>query len=93
LSPTATSSTLKELFAKGEAKSRAEGMAEGSAEGMAKGETKGTAVAILTVLDARGLSVTPALRKRITVCNDLPLLERWLRRVSTAASVEEAFAL
>jgi len=83
----------KDLFAKGEAKGRAEGKAEGSVEGKVEGKTEGTAVAILTVLDARGLSIDPALRKRITVCNDLPLLERWLRRVSTATTVEEAFAL
>lgn len=83
----------KDLFAKGEAKGRAEGRAEGTTVGEAIGETKGTAKAILAVLEERGLPITPALRKRITVCNDLPLLERWLRRASTAASVEEAFAL
>jgi hypothetical protein len=83
----------KELFAKGEAKGAAKGRAEGIVEGKVEGKTEGTAVAILTVLDARGLPITPTLRKRITVCNDLPLLERWLRRVSTASSVEEAFAL
>jgi hypothetical protein len=83
----------KKIYAEGEAKGRAEGKAEGSAEGEAKGETKGVARAILAVLDARELPVTPDLRKRVTVCNDLPLLERWLRRASTAGSVEEAFAL
>jgi hypothetical protein len=75
----------KDLYAKGEAKGRAEGMAEG--------KTAGVATSILTVLEARGLPITRALHERITVCNDLPLLERWLRRATTFASIEEAFAL
>jgi hypothetical protein len=79
----------KEIFAKGEAK----GHTEGKEEGRAEGEVKGKAESILTVLELRGLPVTPALRKRVTACGDLPVLERWLRRATTASSVEEAFAL
>lgn len=83
----------KDIFAKGEAKGEAKGRAEGEAVGEVKGTTAGIAKAILTVLDARGLPVTPALRTRVHNANDLPLLERWLRRATTASSVDEAFAL
>jgi hypothetical protein len=83
----------KDIFAKGEAKGRAEGEAKGAAVGEVIGRTAGIAEAILTVLEQRRLPITPALRTRVTVCNDLPLLERWLRRATTAASIEEAFVL
>jgi hypothetical protein len=83
----------KDLFAKGEAKGKAIGREEGIAEGKVKGRMEGVATAVLTVLEARGLSIAPGVRKRVTVCNDLPLLERWLRRATTGGTIEEVFTL
>lgn len=51
-------------------------------------EAKG-AMAILTVLDARGLSVSTAQRQEILHCQDLDRLDRWLRRAILASSADE----
>jgi hypothetical protein len=70
---------------------RAEGKAEGKAEGEAKGKAEGKAQAVLVVLDARALAVSTEQRERILACADIPTLERWIRRATTAASAEELF--
>jgi hypothetical protein len=52
----------------------------------------GQAAAILTVLEARELSVTEEQRNRILSCVNLTSLDRWLRRAATASSGDELFA-
>lgn len=67
----------------------ARNFAEGEAQGEAKGEAKGEAQAVLTVLDARGISTPAHVRETILGCTDLVKLETWLRRAVTAATAEE----
>ena len=62
------------------------------AKGRAKGEAEGRAQSILILLEARGLPVPDSLRQRVMTCTDLPLLDRWFRRATTAGSIHEAFA-
>ncbi|AUX39110.1 uncharacterized protein SOCE26_004920 [Sorangium cellulosum] len=59
------------------------------AEGFAKGEAAGLARAILTLLAARGVSVSASARAHIEACKDVVTLERWIARATTAATVEE----
>ncbi|MGQ0778174.1 MAG: hypothetical protein ACT4NY_27815, partial [Pseudonocardiales bacterium] len=61
------------------------------AQGEAQGEAKGEAKAVLTFLDARGISVTEEARARISGCRDLGQLEVWVRRAATADSVDDLF--
>jgi hypothetical protein len=58
----------------------------------AVGEARGEARAVLTVLDARGLAVSPTQRDRLLSCTDLAALEQWVRRAVTVASTDELFA-
>src|SRR5436305_3203822 len=77
------------------AQGRAEGLAEGRTEGLTKGLTEGrtegrteeAARAVLTVLRARGLAVSDAVRERILSRKDPERLERWLEKAAVAASV------
>jgi len=66
-------------------------VAVGRAEGEAKGRAEGEARAILAVLEARALTVSAEQRDRITACTDLGILEGWIRRAVTVASVEDLF--
>lgn len=63
------------------------------AEGLAEGLAEGRIGALFDVLDARGLTLAPPLRQRVTGCTDLEMLAQWLRRAATAASAEEVFAV
>jgi hypothetical protein len=78
--------------AEGEARGRAEGEARGRAEGEALGRIEGLVVAVLSVLSARGLTVSEAERARILACTDAATLERWARQAATAGSVGAALA-
>ena len=62
------------------------------AKGAAEGEAKGEAKAVLTVLEARGFTLSAEARDRIGGCTDLDQLDTWLRRVATIATIEELFA-
>jgi predicted transposase/invertase (TIGR01784 family) len=66
-----------------------EGVEEGHKSGLAEGESAGRIGAILTVLAARGISVTADARARIEACRDLAILDRWVARAVTATSAEE----
>lgn len=57
--------------------------------GEARGKARGEAEAVLTVLDARGVAVPPAVREQIRDSTDLTQIEAWLRRASTATTVDE----
>lgn len=61
-------------------------------QGKADGEARGEARALLTLLEARGLSVSTEARERILACADLNVLDGWIRRAVTIASVDELFA-
>jgi hypothetical protein len=49
------------------------------------------AMAILTVLAARGRSISEDARSRITSCDDAHQLDAWLRRAVTVESVDDLF--
>ncbi len=54
-----------------------------------QGEVKGRAIALITLIEARGLVLSAAARARIMGCEDTEQVEAWLRRVLEAASVEQ----
>ena len=62
------------------------------ARGKAEGQAEGTAGAILTILEARGIAVSPEQRQEILRCHDLDRLDRWLRRAALASSASEVLA-
>jgi len=66
-------------------------LAERKAQGVAEGELHRAAASVLTVLEARQLSVTADIRARIEGCQDLEVLQHWLTRAATAASVDGVF--
>ncbi|HEX8108324.1 MAG TPA: hypothetical protein VF516_11385 [Kofleriaceae bacterium] len=70
----------------------AKGKAEGRAEGKAEGRAEGVAVALLKILERRRLTPTAEQRRRISVCTDLGVLERWLDRSLVVGSVAELLA-
>jgi hypothetical protein len=57
----------------------------------AAGKADGEATAVLTILDARGIAVSPEQKARILGCADVVLLDRWIRKAVTVASAEELF--
>lgn len=59
--------------------------------GRAEGKAEGEALALLTVLDARGIEVPQEARERIAECTDLDQLEVWIRRAVTADSISDLF--
>src|SRR5262249_7363552 len=52
-------------------------------------QAQGAASALLTVLRARGIAVTDALRERILAEKDVKRIERWLEKAIVAASLDE----
>lgn len=48
---------------------------------------------LLTVLDARGISLTADEHVRIEACTDVATLDRWARAAATATSAEAVFAI
>ena len=57
----------------------------------AEGEAQGEARAVLTFLEARGLTLTEQQRQRILTCTDLEQLNTWVRKAVTLIDVEELF--
>jgi predicted transposase YdaD len=70
----------------------ARGEAKGLAEGKAEGKTEAKAQAVLSVLEARELSVSATQRAKVLGCTDLDRLEGWLRKAATAKATAELFA-
>jgi hypothetical protein len=89
--PPAIRRALSESEEKGHVEGRREGKAEGRREGKAEGRTEGKAEAVLAVLDARGVKVTSALRKRILAVTDAAEVDTWLRRAAVVQKAQELF--
>ncbi|WP_068065326.1 hypothetical protein [Nocardia xishanensis] len=68
------------------AQGREEGWQEAREEGLAE-----VARVVLTVLDARGVTLSEAQRSRIEDCRDLGQLEDWARRAATITTADELF--
>ena len=47
--------------------------------------------AVLTILETRGIAVSPEQRQRIQQCSDLDTASRWVRKAVTLSSVDELF--
>ena len=60
-------------------------------KGKAEGKAEAKADSVLTILDARGVRVTKAVREKILSCTDAALLQRWLRSAASASSAAEVF--
>ena len=58
-------------------------------EGRAEGRVEELATSILSVLEARGIAVSPEQRQEILRCADLDRLRRWLRQAALAATADE----
>ncbi len=67
-------------------------VAEGKAEGKAEGRLEGEAIAVLRVLEARGIAVDETARQRILACTDQATLDQWLKRAVMAATAAEVVA-
>ncbi len=78
-----------EGVAQGMAQGMAQGVAQGVAQGIAKGKAEGKAEAILSILEARAIVMSPEKRARILSCTDLAILARWLERSMHVARVAE----
>ncbi|GAA2310770.1 hypothetical protein SVIO_053120 [Streptomyces violaceusniger] len=61
-------------------------------KGKAEGQTEERALAVLRVLEKRGVAVPAEVHDRITACTDLDALGRWLDRAVTVSQAEELFA-
>jgi hypothetical protein len=88
----ADDAVVEALAAKGNPairKREAAARSEGEAEGRAEGRAEGIAAAILRVLEARSIAVSPAQRQEISGCADLARLDHWLSRAALASSAEE----
>jgi len=78
------------------AEGKAAGFAEGETAGFSRGETagfaKGKVQAVLAILAARGIPVSSDARAFVEACKEAAMLDRWIARATTAASVEEVIA-
>jgi hypothetical protein len=59
------------------------------AQGRDEGRSEGKAQALLTVLRARGIEVSPEMQAHILACTDLAVLDGWLARAVAAKSADE----
>jgi hypothetical protein len=57
----------------------------------AEGEARGEAKAVLTFLEARGLTPNEEQRRRILACTELEQLNTWVRKAVTLIDVNELF--
>ncbi|WP_224247477.1 RpnC/YadD family protein [Hyalangium gracile] len=69
----------------------AQGLQEGLLKGREEGRHEGEQVALLEVLDARGIEVDDASRAQILACTEQEQLKLWLRKAVTAESVQDLF--
>jgi uncharacterized ferritin-like protein (DUF455 family) len=82
---------LEELMERGRYEYQSDIVRRHVAQGRVEGHAEAMARAVLAVLEARGLDVTPEIRGRIVECTDAATLERWHRRAVVAASASEIF--
>jgi hypothetical protein len=66
-------------------------LAQGRDEGREEGRVEGLARAVITVLEARRLSVSDEQRGMILGCTEPEVLEAWLQRAATADGAGDLF--
>jgi hypothetical protein len=57
-----------------------------------EGKAEGKAGAAISLLDARGIALSPEQREQIASCTDLAQADAWFNRALTAGSADEVFA-
>lgn len=87
----ATRSALESLMQAQNYEFQSEFARKHTAIGEARGKALGEALATITVLEARGLVVSPGQRERILSCTDLTTIEQWVRRAITVMSTDDLF--
>ena len=87
----AARAALEEIMEVGDYEVRSEFGKRYMAKGMAKGRAEGKAEAVLTVLRARGITVTAKVERRVQGCADMTQLDEWLARAATVESLDELF--
>ncbi|MFE1099963.1 hypothetical protein ACFW4K_05550 [Nocardiopsis alba] len=70
---------------------REEGREEGLEEGREEGRAYEAARSVITILESRGLTLTPHTRRRIETCTDLHTLEQWIPKAIEADTPEDLF--
>ncbi|MDJ1133882.1 hypothetical protein [Streptomyces iconiensis] len=88
---------VEETFLEGKAAGLAEGEARGEARGEVKGEARGEAKGraaerarmVLYVLDNHGVTVSDGIRKLVSDCTDLDVLDQLLERAFTVTRAED----
>lgn len=60
-------------------------------KGQEKGREEGLTMALLTVLQSRGVRVSKKARARILSCVDIKQLNAWIGKATSVASVDELF--
>lgn len=73
------------------AESEARGIAAGEARGQADGARAAIGAAIVKVLEARGIPVSPEHHSRIAECTDRETLDAWLVRAVSVADADALF--
>jgi hypothetical protein len=66
-----------------------QGKLEGKIEGKTLGIAEGKTLAILRVLEKRGLPITGDQKHRIISCTDAATLDAWLDAAITASTIDE----
>ncbi|MEV6768553.1 hypothetical protein AB0N05_07945 [Nocardia sp. NPDC051030] len=66
-------------------------VAQGREEGIEEGIATGAIQTLESVLEARGIKMSPEARARIEACTDVEQLTAWARRAVTANDVTELF--
>lgn len=78
---------------RGRIEGEAKGRSKGRAEGRAEGRVEGMQDAILALLKAREVSVSSQQQATLRACTDGAMLDRWLIRAASAASMDEVLGV
>jgi hypothetical protein len=81
---------MAELFGSDQLIGRLKGMVQDLEVKVDQAFADGLRQAFLTMIEARDLLCPDDARERILACTDVATLQRWVLRVATSSSVEEA---
>ncbi|ASU83898.1 hypothetical protein CDO52_14895 [Nocardiopsis gilva YIM 90087] len=90
--PTAARMYLEETMVTGTYEFKTEFIGRPYRQGKTEGEIEGKVDDVLMILEARGLTVSDAVRQQVTSCTDLEQLNTWVRRAVTVTRADDLFA-
>ena len=67
------------------------GLERGLQQGLRQGAVKAKAEAVLKIIDAREIDVTPEQRDQVSSCSDIAQLDEWFDRALTAQTPADIF--